>query len=130
MSDIDLREFYRRYIEALNAHEFDRMDEFIHDQTIHHGHPGTRDDVIADLNGIVDAVPDFHWEVLELVINGNRLAVRATNTGTSVKEWLGVAPNGKSFEIVEYALYEVRDGRFFQMSNVHDAEDLRKQLST
>ncbi|WP_143517404.1 hypothetical protein [Pseudonocardia sp. MH-G8] len=33
MSDVDVREFYRRYIEALNAHEFDRVDEFINDET-------------------------------------------------------------------------------------------------
>jgi steroid delta-isomerase-like uncharacterized protein len=129
MSDIDLRDFYRRYIEALNAHQFDRMVEFISDRTVHHGEPGTREAVIADLEGIVDAVPDFQWEVQELLVNGDRLAVRAINRGTSVKEWLGVAPNGKPFEIVEYALYQVRDGRFVQMSNLHDAESLRRQLS-
>ncbi|HZF67375.1 MAG TPA: hypothetical protein VEZ47_04995 [Gemmatirosa sp.] len=26
MANINLRDFYERYIEALNAHEFDRMD--------------------------------------------------------------------------------------------------------
>ncbi|WP_198730499.1 nuclear transport factor 2 family protein [Mycolicibacterium baixiangningiae] len=60
MSDIDLREMYRRYIEAINDRAFERMDEFISDRTAHHGKPGTRDDVIADLMSIVDAVPDFH----------------------------------------------------------------------
>jgi len=128
MSATDLREFYRRYIETLNAHEFHRMDEFIHDQTLHHGQPGTRDDVIADLESIVDAVPDFQWEVQELIVNGNRLAVRAVNRGTPIRDWLGVAPNGEPFEIIEYALYQVRDGRFVQMSNLHDAEALKRQM--
>ncbi|WP_197381788.1 ester cyclase [Mycolicibacterium mengxianglii] len=128
MSDIDLRKFYERYIAALNAHEFDRMDEFISDRVTHHGEAGTRDAVVADLKGIVEAVPDFQWEVRELLVNGDRLAVRAINTGTPVKEWQGVAPNGGRFEIVEYALYQVRDGRFVQMSNLHDAEALTTQL--
>jgi predicted ester cyclase len=72
MSDTDLREFYPRYIGALNA--------------------------------------------------------RLTNTGTPAKEWLGVAPTGASFEIVEYAIYQVRDGRFVHMTALYDAETLRRQL--
>ncbi|ANI42651.1 ester cyclase [Mycolicibacterium vaccae] len=129
MSDTDLRDFYRRYVEAANAREFDRMNEFINDQTAHYGEPGTRDAVVASLEAIIDAVPDFHWQVTELLITGNRLAARLINTGTPVKEWLGVAPTGSSFEITEYALYEVRDGRFVHMSNVHDVDELQRQLA-
>lgn len=128
MSDINLRDFYDNYIEALNAHEFDRMDEFINDRTTLNGEPGTRDDVIAVLKGDADAVPDFHWELQEVAVDGNRLAARLINTGTPVKEWLGVAPTGVSFEIVEYSIYEVRDGRFVHMAALHDAEILRSQL--
>jgi predicted ester cyclase len=73
MSDIDLREFYRRYVEALNAHDFDRMDEFIHDQIMQNSEPRVRSDVVADLTEIVDAVPDFHWEVTELAVNAEGL---------------------------------------------------------
>jgi predicted ester cyclase len=125
----DLRDFYRRYIEALNAHEFDRMPEFIHDSITLQSEPATRDDVVAQLRGIADAVPDFHWETRELAVDGDRLAARLTNTGTPVKEWLGAAPSGRPIEIVEYAIYTVRDGRFRHMSAMHDAEALREQLA-
>ncbi len=128
MSDSNLREFYERYIEALNAHQIDRMDEFISDHIIHSGEPATRDDIVAILNGIIDAVPDFHWELTEFAIDGERAAARLINTGTPVKTWLGVAPANRSFEIVEYALYQIRDGRFVQMSALHDAETLKSQL--
>ncbi|MGW4236077.1 hypothetical protein ACWEJP_04325 [Streptomyces sp. NPDC004749] len=37
MSDSDLRAFFLRCIEALNAHEFDGMDEFINDRTTLNG---------------------------------------------------------------------------------------------
>ena len=50
----------------------------------------------------------------------DRIAARVVNTGTPVKEWLGVAPTGKSNEVMEYAIYKVRDGRFVQMTNLHD----------
>lgn len=129
MSDIDLREFYESYLAALNAHRFDRMAEFINDQVVLNSVPGSRDDVVAVLTGDADAVPDFHWELQEIAFDGDRIGARLINTGTPVKEWLGVAPTGVSFEIVEYAIYQVRDGRFSTMSALHDAEVLRRQLA-
>ncbi|GAB2471563.1 hypothetical protein GCM10027063_10120 [Promicromonospora xylanilytica] len=129
MTDSDLRAFYERYVEALNAREFDRMDEFVHESIIMHSEPSTRAALVAQAKSIVDAVPDFHWEVQELAINDDSIAVRAINTGTPTKEWLGVAPTGKPIKIVEYAIYRVRDGKFLHMSAVHDAETLREQLA-
>ncbi len=129
MSDTKLRDFYERYIEALNAHQFERMDEFIHESITLQSEPATRDDVIAQLHGIVDAVPDFHWDTRELAIDGQRLAARLINTGTTVKTWLGAEPTGTRFEIAEYAIYTVRDGKFLHMSALHDAETLQQQLA-
>ncbi|MET8082261.1 ester cyclase [Streptomyces sp. NPDC005303] len=129
MSDSDLRAFYLRYIEALNAHEFDSMDEFINDVTTLNGEPATRDDVIAVQKHDVDAVPDLHWELRELLFDGDRLAARLVNTGTPVKPWLGATPTGAKFEIVEYAVYQVRDGRFVHMTALHDAGELLRQLT-
>ena len=129
MTDNDLRSWYLRYVAALNAHEFDGMDEFIADEVLLGGEPGTRDVVVGVLKGIVDAVPDIHWEVDELLFDRDGIAVRAINTGTPVKEWLGVPPSGASFTIVEYAIYKVRDGRFVQMTNLHDSAELIRQLA-
>lgn len=129
MTESDLRDWYMRYAEALNAHEFDRMDEFINDEVLLSGRPGTRDDVVTVLKGIVDAVPDIRWEVDELLFDRDGIAVRAINTGTPVKEWLGVPASGASFKIIEYAIYRVRDGRFVQMSNLHDSAEMLRQLT-
>ena len=124
----ELRAWYLRYAEALNAHRFDAMDEFIADDVLAGGEPVRREDVVTTLQGIVDAVPDIHWEFEELLFDRDGIAVRAINTGTPAKEWLGVAPTGKSFRIVEYAIYKVRDGRFVQMTNLHDSAEMRRQL--
>ncbi len=126
--DMDLRAFYERYLAALNAHEFDGMDQFINDRTTLNGVPATRDDLLAVQKQDVDAVPDLHWELREFLVDGNRIAARLINRGTPVREWLGVAPTGASFEIVEFAVYEVRDGRFVHMTALHDARTMRRQL--
>jgi predicted ester cyclase len=129
MSDPDLREFYLHYLEELNAHRFDGMDRFIADRTTLNGEPATRDDLLAVQRADVAAVPDLHWELEELLFDGDRLAARLTNTGTPAREWLGVAPTGASFEITEYAIYQVRNGRFIHMTALHDAGELRRQLT-
>jgi predicted ester cyclase len=71
----------------------------------------------------------MHWEVTELLFDRDGIAARSINTGTPVKEWLVVPPSGASFEIVEYAIYKVRDGRFVQMANLHDSAEMLRQLT-
>ena len=126
--ETDLRAWYMRYAEALNAHDFDRMDEFIADEVLAGGEPVRRNDVVGVLKGIAESVPNIRWDIEEILFDRDGIAVRATNTGTPVKEWLGVAPTGKSFEIVEYAIYKVRDGRFVHMTNLHDSDEMLRQL--
>lgn len=121
MSDTHLREFFQRYIDALNTHEFHRMTEFIHDELILNGQPVTRDDVIRELEGHADAVPDFLWRVKVLVVEGDRVAARLFNKGTPAKQWLGLTPTGTSVEYAEYASHKVRDGRFEEMWYLIDA---------
>lgn len=128
MSNPDLRQFYDRYIAALNAHEFHRMPEFIADSVTLNGNPGSRADVMAVLTGDAKAVPDLRWRLDSLIVDGDRLGARLTNFGTPASEWLGVAPSGKSFEVTEYAVYTVRNGRFIHMAAIHDAEELKRLL--
>jgi predicted ester cyclase len=129
MSDNDLHAFYERYFADVNAHRFDRMDEFINDEVTLNSEPASRDILVAVQRADVEAVPDLHWELKELAFDGDRIAARLINTGTPVTEWLGVAPTGASFEIVEFAIYQVRDGRFVHMSALHDAATMRQQLT-
>ncbi|WP_381790396.1 ester cyclase [Streptomyces niveus] len=129
MSDVELRDFFQRYIDALNAHEFHRMTEFIHDEVIMNGLPLTRNDVIAALEGHTDAVPDFTWRVKDLAIDGDRVAARLFNKGTPAKEWFGVPPTGATVEFAEYAFHKVRDGRFYEMNYLIDAQTVRQQLA-
>lgn len=130
MSDYETtRRWYERYIAALNAHEFDGMDEFINDTTTLNGVPATREDLLRVQKADAEAVPDLHWELHELLFDGDRLAARLTNTGTPTREWLGVPATGKSFEITEFAIYEVRDGRFIHMTALHDSGAMQRQLA-
>jgi predicted ester cyclase len=129
MSEIDLYDFYRRYIKVLNARQFDALDDIIHDEVTLNGTPSTRQQIVTVLQQEVEAVPDLHWEVTDLIVDGDRLGAQLVNTGTPVSAFVGVAPTGASFEVTEYAVYEIRDGRFVHMAAIHDAVSVRQQLA-
>jgi predicted ester cyclase len=128
MPNTDLRAFYDRYIAALNDRDFDVMDKFIHDEVTLNGKPATREDILAVQRDETGSVPDLHWVLTNLIIDGDRLGAQLVNTGTPAKEFVGVKPTGKSFEVTEYAVYQVIDGRFKHMAAIHDAEEVKRQL--
>lgn len=129
MPHIDLRDFYDRYIATLNAQEFDALDRSIHDEVTFNGKPFTREDILIVLRREASAVPDLHWVLTNLIIDGDHLGAQLVNTGTPIKTFVGVEPTGKAFEVTEYAVYEVLDGRFKHMAAIHDAEGVRRQLA-
>ncbi|MBL7256018.1 ester cyclase [Paractinoplanes lichenicola] len=129
MPNFDVQNFYSRYVEVINAHQWDRVGEFIDDTVLYHGETVTREQAIANFESLTDAILDLRWEVKDLVIGGDIIGTHAILRGTPVKEWLGVAPNGKPIELHEITVYKVRDGKFVQMSNVWDIDSLRNQLS-
>jgi steroid delta-isomerase-like uncharacterized protein len=128
MSYADLHSFYTRYVDALNARHFDRLDEFVNDEITYYDGTFTREQVAGALAAEVDAVPDLSWELEDFRVDGDTIAARLINRGTPAKEWLGVPATGGAFKITEYAIYKIRDGRFETMTNLHDSETLRQQL--
>ena len=104
------------------------MDQFIHDEVTLNGKPARRDDILAVLRDEVGSVPNLRWVLTNLIIDGDRLGAQLVNTGTPAKQFVGVQPTGASFEVVEYAVYQVRQGRFEHMAAIHDAEEVKRQL--
>ncbi|HEX8347853.1 MAG TPA: ester cyclase [Actinoplanes sp.] len=129
MSITDLRKVYLAYLEAANAREFHRMAELVHDTIIFNGEPVSRDDYVAAMQQAVDSVQNFAWRLDDLIIEGDRVAARLSDTGTPVKEWLGLQPTGREVTFTEYAFYHFRDGRFEHMWYLLDAQAIEKQLA-
>jgi predicted ester cyclase len=128
-SSADLRSFYERYIEMLNAREFDRLDEFFHERVTQNGRPGTRAEILEALTMHTQGIPDLVWDLQELVIEGDRIAARLIDTGTPAKECFGLTPTGASVEFMECAFYRVRDGRFESAWYLMDAAAVQRQLA-
>jgi steroid delta-isomerase-like uncharacterized protein len=129
MSDFDIREFYGRYVDIINAHDWDQIGDLINDTVLSHGQTVTRQQAVDNFRGITAAMPDYSVELVAVTVAGNTIASHSITRGTPVTEWLGIPANGKPIEINEITVYVIENGKFAQMSNVWDVDALRDQLS-
>lgn len=129
MTAEELRDFVLRFFDMANEHDFDRMQEFTHETVIVNGVPVARPDMIAQFHGYATAVPDLTWDIQDLLVDGDRVAVRLTDSGTPVAQWLGLEPTGAAVSFTETAFYRIRDGRLEAMTFLVDFAALQQQLA-
>jgi len=129
MANPDLTEFYTRYIDALNARDAATVESMIHEEVLRLGVPYPRDGVMESLKVITDAVPDYRWNIQDLFVVDDRIAVRLQNTGTPIKTFVGHEPTGRSVNFMEFASYRIRDGRFAEMWFLMDEATVARQLN-
>jgi steroid delta-isomerase-like uncharacterized protein len=74
------------------------------------------------------AVPDFHNEVVDLVVSGDRAAARLVYSGHHHGELLGVRGTGGWISYSGAAFFTARDGFLVQAWVLGDLATLRRQL--
>ena len=83
--------------------------------------PKTREQFLAELQGIGSALPNLTWKVEEILpVGGNRFVVRGRATATPVKPFLGVEPNKRSFEIMSIDIHTVENHKITKSFHVED----------
>ena len=66
------------------------------------------------VSAIVKAIPDAHWEVLELIAEGNKVIVKQELHGTQTEQFRTFAPSGKKVANVGFGVYEFADGKIIE----------------
>jgi len=74
------------------------------------------------------AFPDLHFEVEELVAEGDTVVSRWTLTGTQTGEFLGIAPTGRKIRVAGMSLDHLKDGVLVSGFDGWDNLGLRQQL--
>jgi steroid delta-isomerase-like uncharacterized protein len=73
---------------------------------------------------IRSAVPDAHYEVDDMIAEGDRVVVRWRMLGTHKGAFNGIAPTGRAITLKEIAIYRVEDGKLMErwvVSDLHGA---------
>jgi predicted ester cyclase len=80
-------------------------------------------------DGVRRSAPDFHNEVVDLVVTGDRAAARLEWSGTHAGALLGIAPTGRRFRYQGAAFFTVTAGLISEVWVVGDLGPLRAQLT-
>jgi predicted ester cyclase len=72
--------------------------------------------------------PDWNERVVEIVAEGDLVAVRFISTGTDRGGFLGNAPTDRQVKIREFAIYRLADGKIVEQWVLPDLLTLQRQL--
>jgi predicted ester cyclase len=103
--------FYRRYLQRCNQHRFEELGEFVDRDVRVNGAPMGLDGYAAGLRSVVEAFPDYHWELQHLLVDGDWLSAHLIDTGTHAGTFLDVPATGRVVRAQEFALYRLQDGK-------------------
>ena len=124
---------HRFYDELWNAWDDDAVSEVLHPGLRFRGSLGQEttglEEWLTYRDGVRRSAPDFHNEVVDLVVAGDRAAARLVWSGTQTGILLGIAPTGRRFRYDGAAFFTAHDGLLIEVWVVGDLAALRAQLA-
>ena len=78
----------------------------------------------------LNAFPDFRGTVEDVLVDGDKTAVRLTCTGTHTGDGLGIPPTGRPFTATAIVIFRWKDGQIVEGWNEFDAAGMMRQLQT
>ena len=123
----------RGYFAAIARHDLDGAVEFWRPGSVDHlapiGELRVPDELRAYFEGVFAAFPDFRYEVLDVIVEGDRVAVRWRATATFTGEpYQGIVANGARVEIEGADICRVEDGLLVRLDSYWDDSALARQL--
>jgi steroid delta-isomerase-like uncharacterized protein len=87
-----------------------------------------RDGVVRVMEAFLAAFPNTQWEAEPPIIDGDRVAVAISVTGTNFGGFMGLPPSGRSFKFNAVFVLDVRDGLIVRERRVYDFTGLLIQV--
>ena len=103
----------RRWIKELDKHNFDIMDEVVSPDVAFHfpGNTMAFEAYKQFVQGVYEALPDLHHQIEDLIAEGDRVVLRATDSGTQKGVFMGVPPTGKKVTVTAIGIFRFVDGK-------------------
>jgi predicted ester cyclase len=85
--------------------------------------------VAAQFAPLFSAFPDWHWEIRNLVVDGDYIAVHFTVAGTHRGVFQGIEATGRRVTISEFTFYRLEDDKFAEVWDRTDMDAVMRQIS-
>lgn len=134
MSEQNIAAVHRWFEEVWNQGRESAIDELFPADAVAHGLGDSEQDVhgpdefkplVANIRG---ALPDTHIKIDDILVDGDRVAVRITLQGTHTGQGLGVPPTGRKVSIQGIIIVRLVDGRISEGWNSYDQLGLLRQI--
>ena len=127
------KQVVRQFFELLDRHDTDRIGQLLVSSTNYSFHIGGMPSVDLNehkgiLTGVNNAFPDLHHEIVDMVAERNKVAVRLNVTGTHKGEFQGIPPTGKKLSLYEMGFITIIDGKITEGWISADTMGLLQQL--
>jgi steroid delta-isomerase-like uncharacterized protein len=122
------RALYLTYLKYCNDHDVDGMATFYKSTMKVNEVPMDRAAVAAQFPPLFSAFPDWHWEVRNLVVDGDYIAGHFTVTGTHRGAFQGIEATGRLVTISEFTFYRLEDGKFAEVWDHADMDAVMRQI--
>ena len=118
----------RRFMtEVLATGNIDLVDELLAPDYMNRAYNTNREGFKPLLSAMRSAIPDLHFEIQELVAEGDAVVARFTGGGTNTGSLMGMPPTGKSFSARGLTYYRLANGKIVEDDPI-TAPDLMQVL--
>jgi len=105
----DPRNVYTEYLRRCNEYRFDELGDFVADDV--DGPSGGLEQYVGKVREVVEAFPDYRWEVQQVLVDGQWIAARLYGSGTHAGTFRRIAATGRFIRTQELVMYEIRGGK-------------------
>jgi predicted ester cyclase len=123
----------RNFYESYNDRDLDRTyEQYVSHDLINHAFGGAydREGWLAADQGLVAAFKDLRVEVLDQIVQGDRVATRFSMTGTQTGEFYGIAPSGANATLTGTAFDRIEDEKIAEHWTDSDLGGFMAQLTS
>jgi steroid delta-isomerase-like uncharacterized protein len=129
----DNKAVIRRLIEEVyNEGHLDVVDELVAPDVFNHPAVPAHQYGIDGFKHVIEWVRDFssdvHYDIEDIIAEGDKVAVRMTHSGTHTGAIRGISPTGKSFSVDYVHWFRVADGKVAELWAVRDDLSRLQQL--
>lgn len=119
-----------RYVTAYNAGNWTELRTLLAPGYVHHSGPADLDfdGFCAGAGWIRKGVPDFTVRVEDQLVDGHRVALRFTGSGTHTGSFGGEAPTGRTVTVYGTTIFRVEGGRIAEDWEALDEQPFRALL--
>ncbi|HEU5347679.1 MAG TPA: ester cyclase [Ktedonobacterales bacterium] len=129
----DNKALVRRFAEEVfNRRNLAAIDEILAPNQVDHTLPPTlppnTEGSKQAISTYLDAFPDLHVTIDDMVAEGDKVAMRFTSRGTQRRPFGGIPPTGREMTISSYLIARVADGKIVEQWGVDDQLGMLRQL--